>query len=100
MKGGPTGAGAHIFPHVAATPSNAAHRVLGCDLGGTKLLGGVVDDELEVYDRVHRGGLGLSEQALIDTIVEAAQELIERNPDVQAAGFGIPSLIDQRTGVA
>lgn len=74
--------------------------MIGVDLGGTKLLGGVVDQQLEVHDRVHRGVAGLSEQALIDAIVESILELIERNPDVQAVGFGIPSLIDQRTGHA
>jgi glucokinase len=35
-----------------------------------------------------------------DAIVESASELINRNPDVEAVGFGIPCLIDQRDGHA
>jgi len=77
-----------------------SHKVVGVDLGGTKLLAGVVDEQLEVHDRVHRVVTGMSEQSVTDAIVESAQELIERNPDVQAAGFGIPCLIDQRKGHA
>jgi glucokinase len=75
-------------------------KVIGLDLGGTKLLAGVVDEQLEVYDRVHAIVSGLSEQTLIAEIVRSTHELMERNPDVQGVGFGIPSLIDQRTGHA
>ena len=77
-----------------------SRKVIGMDLGGTKLLGGVVDEQLEVHDRVHRLVEGLSEQALVEAIVEAATELLEHHPDVQAIGFGIPCLIDQRDGHA
>jgi glucokinase len=74
--------------------------VVGVDLGGTKLLAGVVDEQLEVHDRVHRVVTGMSEQSVIDAIVESVSELIKRNPDVEAVGFGIPCLIDQRDGHA
>ena len=77
-----------------------SRKVIGIDLGGTKLLGGVVDEQLEVHDRSHRLVEGLSEQALVETIVEVASELLERHPDVQAIGFGIPCLLDQRHGHA
>ena len=49
---------------------------------------------------MHRVVEGLSEQALVEAIVEAVTELIEHHPDVQAVGFGIPCLIDQRDGTA
>jgi glucokinase len=77
-----------------------SRKVVGVDLGGTKLLAGVIDEQLEVHDRVHRVVTGMSEQAVIEEIVGSALELIDRNPDVQAAGFGIPCLIDQRKGLA
>jgi len=77
-----------------------SRKVVGIDLGGTKLLGGVVDEQLEVHDRVHQLVEGLSESALVEAIVECATELIERHPDVQAVGFGIPCLLDQRDGTA
>ncbi|HZO58191.1 MAG TPA: ROK family protein [Solirubrobacterales bacterium] len=85
---------------MAATPPRMSRKVVGIDLGGTKLLGGVVDEQLEVHDRVHQLVEGLSESALVEAIVECATELIERHPDVQAVGFGIPCLLDQRDGTA
>jgi glucokinase len=83
-----------------AAPAPISRKVVGVDLGGTKLLAGVVDDQLEVHDRVHRVVSGMSAQAVTDTIVGAVLELIERNPDVEGAGFGIPCLIDQHEGHA
>jgi glucokinase len=77
-----------------------SRKVIGMDLGGTKLLGGVVDEQLEVHDRVHRLVEGLSEPALVEAIVACATELLEQHPDVRAIGFGIPCLIDQRDGHA
>ncbi len=77
-----------------------SRKVIGIDLGGTKLLGGVVDEQLEVHDRVHRLVEGLSEPALVEAIVESATELLEHHPDVRAIGFGIPCLIDQHDGHA
>src|SRR5688572_30685898 len=89
-----------MYSRTVAAPSPKSNRVVGVDLGGTKLLAGVIDEQLEVHDRVHRMVTGMSAQAVTDAIVEAALELIGRNPDVQAAGFGIPCLIDQREGHA
>ena len=77
-----------------------SRKAIGLDLGGTKLLAGVVDEQLEVHDRVHRLVEGLGEQALVEMIVEAASELLEHHPDTQAIGFGIPCLIDQQNGNA
>jgi glucokinase len=67
---------------------------------GTKLLAGVVDEQLEVHDRERRLVEGLSEAALVEAIVETVTTLLERHRDVQAIGFGIPCLIDQLSGHA
>jgi glucokinase len=77
-----------------------SRKVIGVDLGGTKLLAGVIDEQLEVHDRVHQVVQGLSEQALVEANVAAVTELLEHHRDVQAVGFGIPCLIDQRHGHA
>jgi glucokinase len=77
-----------------------SRKVIGMDLGGTKLLAGVIDPQLEVHDRVHRVVTGLSEEAVTMAIVESVLELVERNPDVEGAAFGIPCLIDQGKGNA
>jgi glucokinase len=75
--------------------------VVGVDIGGTKLAGGVVDDRLQVHQRVQRSMLGKDTPALLDTIAEAVQELVNTAPgEVGAVGFGIPSLIDQRSGTS
>jgi len=75
-------------------------RVIGADLGGTKLLAGVVDEQLEVHARTHRTVLGKSQEEIVDTVADAILELRDQDPDVEGVAFGIPCLIDQRTGVA
>jgi glucokinase len=80
--------------------ARSTRKVIGFDLGGTKLLGGVVDEELDVYKRVHRGVQGLNQSDIISAISDAVEEATEAEPGIEAVGFGIPCLIDQRTGVA
>ena len=76
----------------------AGRRVIGIDAGGTKLLGGVVDEELAVHARVHRvwGPERLSDRgALLDTFVDEVEEALAAAPGVEAIGFGIPSMLDR-----
>src|ERR687894_930480 len=75
-------------------------RVIGIDAGGTKLLGGVVDDELVVYHRVHRLWRGNDRQETLEIIVEAVEEVRAAAPDVDAVAFGIPALVEAATGMA
>jgi glucokinase len=75
--------------------------VIGVDLGGTKLLAGVVDGDLNVHHRVHRPVRGMEQPELLETIVEAVEEARAAVPlEAAAVGFGIPCLIDQRRGMA
>ena len=75
-------------------------RVIGIDAGGTKLLGGVVDEALVVHHRVHRTWRGADRQETLDIFVEAVEEVRAAAPDVQAVGFGIPSLVDFGRGLS
>jgi glucokinase len=75
-------------------------RVIGIDAGGTKLLGGVVDDQLAVRHRVHRTWRGADRQETLDIMVEAVEEARAAAPDVAAVGFGIPALVRYETGVS
>jgi glucokinase len=75
-------------------------RVIGIDAGGTKLLGGVVDEGLVVHHRVHRTWRGADRQETLDIFVEAVEEIRVAAPDVDAVGFGIPSLVDFERGVS
>jgi len=75
-------------------------RVIGIDAGGTKLLGGVVDEQLVVHHRVHRTWRGDDRTETLAIFVEAVEEVHAAAPEVEAVGFGIPSLIDQERGVS
>jgi glucokinase len=76
-------------------------RTIGVDMGGTKLLAGSVGPDFEVYDRAQRSLKGLDQVSLLDVAVDAVEEVRQSSGDeVAAVGFGIPALIDQRTGRA
>jgi glucokinase len=77
-----------------------ARRTIGVDIGGTKLLAGALDPALGVHHRTRRRLLGLDQSALLDAVVDAVGETHEAVGEVDAVGFGIPSLIDRRTGIA
>jgi glucokinase len=78
----------------------SAGCVIGVDLGGTKLLAGVVDPDLNVHHRVFRHAReGKGTEQLLDALVEAVQEVRKAaGRELTAVGFGVPSLVDARTG--
>jgi glucokinase len=74
----------------------AAQRVIGVDLGGTKILAGVVTSE-GVVERHREVPTPLESQAaVLDGLETAVREVLDG--DIAAVGFGIPSRVDQRTG--
>jgi glucokinase len=73
-------------------------RVIGVDLGGTKILAGVVDRDGRVEQRREHPTPVTSADDLLAGLDQAVEELMV--DDVAAIGFGIPSPIDQRTGRA
>jgi len=75
-------------------------RVIGIDAGGTKLLGGVVDEGLVIHHRVHSTWRGADHQETLEIVAEAVEELRAAAPDVEAVGFGIPSLVEWESGVS
>ena len=79
----------------------AAGCVIGVDLGGTKLLAGTVDRDLNVHHRAYRMARGEDTAAVLDNVAAAVQEARDASDaDVDAVGFGIPSLIDVERGIA
>lgn len=77
----------------------SAGEAIGVDLGGTKMLVGVVGPGGEVLHRrvARSAGLGADEvMALLDAELEIA---IAERPGVAAIGLGIPCTIDSRRGV-
>jgi len=75
-----------------------AQRVIGADVGGTKILAGVVGREGEIVRRLERPTPLESQDALLAGLAQAVEALLTE--DVVAVGFGIPSRVDQRTGRA
>jgi glucokinase len=75
----------------------SANRVIGVDLGGTKILAGVIEDGA-VTSTVEHPTPTTSQDALLDGLAHAVREL--PLDGVAAVGFGIPSRIDHRHGIA
>ena len=73
-------------------------RVIGVDLGGTKILAGIVHRDGHVEHRREHPTPVTSEGDLLAGLDEAVAELLD--DEIAAVGFGIPSPIDQRTGRA
>jgi glucokinase len=74
-----------------------AQRVIGVDVGGTKILAGVVTEEGELETRLERPTPAASEDELLAALEGVVEELLGAGR-VAGVGFGLPSVIDQRTG--
>jgi len=75
-------------------------RVIGIDAGGTKLLGGVVDEALTVHHRVRRLWRGADRRETVEIILDAVAEVRAASPDVEAVGFGLPALVSKDRGTS
>jgi glucokinase len=73
-------------------------RVIGVDLGGTKILAGVVGEDGVVHETIERPTVTTSQAALLDELAEVVRAL--PLDGVRAVGFGIPSRIDHAHGLA
>jgi glucokinase len=73
-------------------------RVIGVDLGGTKILAAVVDSEGVIRETLERPTITTSQTELLDELADVVRDL--PNDDVAAVGFGVPTRVDQETGIA
>jgi glucokinase len=73
-------------------------RAIGVDLGGTKILAGVVDVDGRVDKTAQRKTPTGSQEALLDVLEEIVSELL--SPEVRAVGFAVPARVDPETGFA
>jgi glucokinase len=73
-----------------------AQRVIGVDVGGTKILAGVMRRDGQVERRRENPTPTSSEDALLEGLDSAVEELL--TDDIVALGFGLPSPIDQPAG--
>jgi glucokinase len=72
-------------------------RVIGVDLGGTKILAGILDADGRAERTVEVATPRSSQAELLDALEAVVEEL--RTPEIAAAGFGVPGWFDPRTGV-
>jgi len=78
----------------------SAGEVIGVDLGGTKMLLGVLDGDSNVLWESRESSTGQSEDDLVELLVREIEEARERHPGVEAVGLGIPATIRHADGVA
>jgi glucokinase len=76
-------------------------RVIALDAGGTKLLWGVVDEDLDVHHRVMaHWPEPRTREGVLRLMLDAVEDARSVAPEVEAIGAGIPSTVDQKTGVS
>lgn len=75
-------------------------RVIGVDVGGTKILAAVVSRDGSLGARLERPSDHSSQDALLAELDSLVEELHRAEPEAVALGFGVPSRIDQRSGHA
>ncbi|WP_329956349.1 ROK family protein [Catenulispora pinistramenti] len=90
--------------HAAGSQASGAGHALALDVGGTGIKAGLVTRDGRLIrtwrraTRIERGP-----QAVIDTIADFAAELVDEaaaeGTPVAAAGFALPGIINERTGV-
>ena len=75
-------------------------EAIGVDLGGTKMLVGVLDPDSQVKFESRESSTGQTEDQLLELLVREIEEAREARPGVAAVGLGIPATIDHDRGIA
>ncbi len=75
-------------------------EAIGVDLGGTKMLLGVLDGDSKTVWESREGSAGEGESELVELLVRELEEARAERPGVEAIGMGIPATIDHEEGVA
>ena len=75
-----------------------APLVIGLDVGGTKILGGVLDRDGQMLATHEVETPKRSQEEVVATLDAVVEELLDER--VGAIGYGIPSNLDRRTRVA
>jgi glucokinase len=75
-------------------------ETIGVDLGGTKMLVGVLSEGTEPLYEQREVSRGQSEGELVELLVREVEEARAARPEVVAVGLGIPATIDHERGIA
>jgi glucokinase len=75
-------------------------EAIGVDLGGTKMLLGVLDPDSKVVWESRERSTGQAEDDLVELLVREVEEARAERSGVEAVGLGIPATIDHDRGLA
>jgi glucokinase len=75
-------------------------EAIGVDLGGTKMLLGVLGADAEVVWESREASTGQSEDELVGLLVREVEEARSERSRIETIGMGIPATIDHDKGVA
>jgi len=75
-------------------------EAIGIDLGGTKMLLGVLDGDSKTVWESREKSAGESEAELVELLLREVEEARAKRSGVQAVGMGIPATIDHDKGLA
>jgi glucokinase len=78
----------------------SAAEAIGIDLGGTKMLLGVLDGDSRTVWESRERSAGESEDELVELLVREITEARTARAGVKAVGMGIPATIDHEKGLA
>jgi glucokinase len=78
----------------------SAGEIIGVDLGGTKMLLGVLDPDSKVLWESREASTGQTEDELVELLVREIEEARGKCPGVAAVGLGIPATVDHDKGIA
>jgi glucokinase len=88
------------FPKDSQVMPVNAREIIGVDLGGTKMLLGVLDADSKVLWESREASTGQTEDELVELLVREVEEARGHCPAISAIGLGIPATIDHDKGVA
>lgn len=78
-------------------------QVIGIDVGGTKIAACLISSQGKIVSTIRRPTVTITPEATLDSIANAAKELMHVNQldasDFDAIGFGIPGLVDAKRGI-
>jgi glucokinase len=75
-------------------------EAIGVDLGGTKMLLGVLDGDSKTVWESRERSAGEAEDDLVELLVREVEEARAERPGVETIGMGIPATIDHEKGLA
>jgi len=75
-------------------------EAIGVDLGGTKMLLGVLDRDSETAWESRERSAGESQDELVEMLVREVGQARAERPGVEAIGMGVPATIDHEKGLA